>query len=160
MMPAEIRVCQSATPALSDWLHDTAPLPGIPDSRDVACLWLTLCNGTLVTSTRRIRGAKARVVVLQQTGQEDVPSRLWPVLLHFCALTLSREPGVTLILTGNAVHQRERMWTQHLSLFTPGLPPVKRLMIRQLLRALLQITPAVAPLLRRLRVRRHPHADS
>ncbi|ELY3087900.1 hypothetical protein SME02_005007 [Klebsiella aerogenes] len=154
MTPADIQVRRADTAALSAWLHDSAPLPGCPDSREVACLWLTLSNGTIVTSTQRCPGAQRRVVVLQQTGRDDVPRRLWPVLAHFCALTPSRQPGVCLILTGNAVRQRQRTWAQYLSLTTPGPAPVNRLMLRLALAWLRRVCPL--PFRRR---RRTPYAD-
>ncbi|WP_208951738.1 hypothetical protein [Rahnella sp. ChDrAdgB13] len=127
MTPADIQVRHADTAALSAWLHGSAPLPGCPD-------------------------AQRRVVVLQQTGRDDVPQRLWPVLAHFCALTPSRQPGVCLILTGNALRQRQRTWIQ-----TPGPAPVNRLMLRLALAWLRRACPLPARLFRRRR--RTPYAD-
>lgn len=133
---------------VSAWLNENKPIHQLPDSRDVACMWLTLCDKTVVTAKTLRQGNLARVVILHQSGCRTPPSVIQPVIEQFRALSCVDKPVMYLILTGNSSFMGHQDWVRYLSLHTPGLPTVGGLLFSLCVRSLFQEGGFVARVLR------------
>lgn len=136
-MRNNFRIISAEMDELHAWLKQEVPLTGVSDTRNMTCLLMTLHNKQIVMAEKLHHGDKAIVVILLQCGHSTPPSIVWPILKHFCSANRTQESEITLVLSGNSTFCRHKLWSNHLSLHSPGKPPVARLLLSFFIRSLI-----------------------
>lgn len=124
----DVRVLACPAVELFGWLNGTGALPLLPATTDCSCVWFTLCDEEPVRSEKLHKKGTQTVLILHQDGSFTPPEKITPYITRYLLQARSLRQPLWVVVTGNDLPVAAQSWEDRLLFFTPGKPPLIRLL--------------------------------